>query len=57
MIVESKWLLNSDRQSDYIYCRKCGMQSQKIGTEEISRTNYVSLDELDGDEENVPKFL
>ena len=57
MIVESKWLLNSDRQSDYIYCRKCGMESQKIGTEEISRTNYASLDEVDGDEENVPKFL
>jgi hypothetical protein len=38
MIVETKWLLNSDnRSSDYITCRKCGLESKKIGTEEVSR--------------------
>jgi hypothetical protein len=47
MIVESKWLLNSDnRSSDYITCRKCGLESNKIGTEEVSRTNNLVLNEL-----------
>ena len=57
MIVEAKWLLNSDRQSDYISCRKCGMESHKIGTEEVSRPNYTSLDKEDGVRDNTPKFL
>ena len=48
MIVESKWLLNNDRSSDYITCRKCGLESKKIGTEEISQPNYVTLNELSG---------
>ena len=38
MIVESKWLLNCDnRSSDYITCGKCGLESRKIGTEEVTR--------------------
>lgn len=57
MIVESKWLLNSDRQSDYITCRKCGMESHKIGMEEVTRANYVSLHELDGEKEKPSKLI
>ena len=49
MIVETKWLLNSDnRSSDHITCRKCGLESQRIRTEEVSRANNLALNELEG---------
>ncbi len=58
MIVETKWLLNSDnRSSDYITCRKCGLESKKIGTEEVSRPNNLSLNELEQTKEKVSEFL
>ena len=58
MIVESKWLLNSDnRSSDYITCRKCGLESKKIGTEEVSRPNNLVLNELEGTTGKVSEFL
>ena len=58
MIVESKWLLNCDnRSSDHITCRKCGLESSRIGTGEISRPNYVTLNELERTKENVSGFL
>jgi hypothetical protein len=58
MIVESKWLLNSDnRSSDYITCRKCGLESKKIGTEEVSRPNNIALYELERTKRNVSEFL
>ena len=48
MIVETKWLLNSEnRSSDYITCRKCGLESTRIGREEVSRPNNLALDELE----------
>ena len=46
MIVESKCLLNSDRSFDYITCRKCGQESKMIDTEDDSRPNHVTPNEL-----------
>lgn len=46
MIVESKWLLNNDNSTEYIACRKCGLESKKIGTEDVSQPNNLVLDEL-----------
>ncbi len=58
MIVETKWLLNSDnRSSDYITCGKCGLESKKIGTEEVSRPNNLSLNELEQTKEKASEFL
>jgi DNA-directed RNA polymerase subunit RPC12/RpoP len=57
MIVESKWLLNNDRSSDYITCRKCGLASKKIGTEEVSRPNYVTLNDFEQTKGKVSEFL
>jgi len=58
MIVESKWLLNSDnRSSDYITCQKCGLESKKIGIEEVSRPNKIALYELERTKRNVSEFL
>ena len=57
MIVETKWLLNSDnRSSDYISCRKCGLESKKIGTEEVFRPNNLALYELEQTKEKVSEF-
>ena len=41
MIVESKWLLDNDSSTEYITCRKCGLESKKIGTEDISQPNNL----------------
>jgi len=50
--------LNSDnRPSDYITCRKCGLESKKIGTEEVSRPNNLALNELERTKENVSEYL
>jgi hypothetical protein len=58
MIVETKWLLNSDnRSSDYITCQKCGLKSKRIGTEEVSRPNNLVPNELEETTGNVPDFL
>ena len=58
MIVETKWLLNSDnRSSDYIVCRKCGLESKRIGTEEVSRPNNLALEEFEQIKGKVPKLL
>ena len=46
MIIESKCLLNSDRSFDYITCRKCGLESKMIGTEDDSRPDHVTLKEF-----------
>ncbi len=43
MIVESKYLLNSDRSFEYITCRKCGLESKMIGTENDSRPDHATL--------------
>ena len=48
MIVETKWVLNNDNgPSEYISCRKCGLTSNKIGTEEVSRPNDFAFNELE----------
>jgi hypothetical protein len=58
MIVETKWLLNSDNRSfDYITCGKCGLESKKIGTEEVSRPNNLDLNELEQTKGNVSEFV
>ncbi len=58
MIVETKWLLSGDnRLSDYIACQKCGLESERIGTEDVSRPNLLTLDGLEGTKGNVAKFL
>ena len=54
MIVETKWHLNSDnRSSDYITCRKCGLESKRIGTEEVSGPNNPALNGLGRTKEKV----
>ena len=51
MIVETKWVLNNDNgPSDCISCRKCGLVSNKIGTEEVSRPSYFAFNELESTE-------
>ena len=58
MIVETKWLLNSDnRSSDYIVCRKCGLESKRIGTEEVTRPNNLALQELERTKRKVSELL
>ena len=58
MIVETKWLLNCDnRSSDYITCGKCGLESKKIGTEEVSRPNHLDLNELEQTKGKVSEFV
>ena len=58
MIVETKWLLNSDnRLSDYIACRKCGLESKRIGTEEVTRPNNLALEELEQIKGKVSEIL
>jgi peptide subunit release factor 1 (eRF1) len=48
MIVESKWLLNNDSSTEVITCRKCGLESKKIGTEDISDSNnFIIIDDLE----------
>ena len=48
MIVETKWVLNYDNApSESISCRKCGLVSNKIGTEEVSRPNFFTFNELE----------
>jgi len=46
MIVESKWLLNNDNSTEFITCRKCGLESRKIGTEKVTRPNSLAHDDL-----------
>jgi peptide subunit release factor 1 (eRF1) len=46
MIVESKWLLKNDSSTEFITCRKCGLESKKIGTEDVSQPSNLVLDEL-----------
>ena len=46
MIVESKWLLNNDNSTEFITCRKCGLESKKIDTEKVTRPNSLVLDDL-----------
>jgi hypothetical protein len=58
MIVETKWLLNNDnRSSDYIACRKCGLESKRIGMEEVSRPDNLALEELEQIKGKVSKLL
>ena len=58
MIVETKWLLNGDnRSSDYIACRKCGLESKRIGTEEVFRPNNLVLEELERAKGKVSELL
>ena len=58
MIVETKWLLNNDnRSTDYITCQKCGLESKRIGTEEVSRPNNLVLNGLEGITDKVSEFL
>jgi peptide subunit release factor 1 (eRF1) len=48
MIVESKWLLNNDSSTEVITCRKCGLESKEIGTEDISDSNnFIIIDDLE----------
>lgn len=58
MIIETKCLLNGDdRLSDYITCQKCGLESKRIGTEEVSRPNFLTLNGLEQIKGKVAKFL
>ncbi len=57
MIVESKWLLNNDSSTEYITCRKCGLESKKIGTEDVSQPNNLIFDDLERDEEKTSIIL
>jgi peptide subunit release factor 1 (eRF1) len=47
MIVESKWLLNNDNSTEFITCRKCGLESKMIGTEDVSQPNDIIFDDLE----------
>jgi hypothetical protein len=47
MIVESKWLLDNDISTEYIICRKCGLESKKIVTEDVSQSNNLVFDDLE----------
>ncbi len=57
MIIESKCLLNGDRSFDYITCRKCGLESKMIATEDDSRPNHVTLNEFSEFKEISRNFL
>ena len=58
MIVETKVLLNGDIQSsDYISCQKCGLESKRIDTEEVSRPNFLTFDGLERTKGKVSEFL
>jgi peptide subunit release factor 1 (eRF1) len=48
MIVESKWILNNDSSTEVITCRKCGLESKKIGTEDVSQHSRFNIDNLEG---------
>jgi len=41
MIVESKWLRDSVRATEYIACFKCGRESKRISTESIFQSRNV----------------
>ena len=56
MIVESKWLIHSDRPADYITCRKCGLKSKKIATEQAPPPNQATLNGLERNKGKVAKF-
>ena len=47
MIVESKWLLNSDSSTEVITCRKCGLESKRIGTEDVFQPGNFIIDDLE----------
>ena len=47
MIVESKWLLNNDNSTEFITCRKCGLESKQIGTEDVSQFSNFIIDDLE----------
>ncbi len=47
MIVESKWLLNNDISTEVITCRKCGLESKKIGAEDVSHLSNFNIDDLE----------
>jgi len=47
MIVESKWLLNNDNSTEFITCRKCGLESKQIGTEDVSQPSNYIIDDLE----------
>ena len=47
MIVESKWLLNNDSSTEFITCRKCGLESKKIGIEDVSQPSNFIIDDLE----------
>jgi len=47
MIVESKWLLNNDNSTEVITCRKCGLESKRIGTEDVSQPINFIIDDLE----------
>ena len=47
MIVESKWLLNNDQSTDHIVCRKCGLESMRIATEDISRPTSLGFNDME----------
>jgi hypothetical protein len=58
MIVETKVLLNGDnRSSDYIPCQKCGLESKRIGTEEVSRPNFLAFEGLKQTKGKASEFL
>ena len=58
MIVETKWLLNIDNGlADYIACRKCGLESKRIGTEKVSQPSNFARDELEHIKGRVSELL
>jgi peptide subunit release factor 1 (eRF1) len=46
MIVESKWLLNNDSSTECITCRKCGLESKMIDTDDVPQPNNLIFDNL-----------
>ena len=58
MIVETKVLLNGDnRSSDCIPCQKCGLESKRIGTEEVSQPNFLAFNGLKQTKGKASEFL
>jgi hypothetical protein len=47
MIVESQWLLNNDISTEVIPCRQCGLESKKIGSEDVSQHSRFIIDDLE----------
>lgn len=57
MIVESKWFMNDERSVENIACRICGLEANKIDTDEFSRPIYTAFDESEVTNGKVSEVL